>query len=233
MKIYNWNGYDFVGTAVEFAHRFAKCKCVTYVNAIKSVSRHTYNRMDAREQAVYDEKRSRAKRAYCIYMDDTMNDSYLVTREEYDAINLPIVEKTFSPVFLAYKDIALPYNFIGNHCEENRVPSAMKAYRMEAERFARQVMLATGYFNTRDTPQQPDVRISHTSIYLNYPNGVEMLFDSMVSNAGVDNCRLTSIRCNDTDIYNCFRQRWTGTVSGVADSSRCNPDCQSADLYYG
>lgn len=233
MKIYNWNGYDFVGTAVEFAHRFAKCKCVTYVNAIKHVARHTYNRMDAREQALYEKKRSRAKKAYCIYVDDAMTDSYLVTGKEYDTINLPVVGKTFKPVFLTYKDMVLPSNFIGNYRDETRTPTAMKAYRMEAERFARQVMLATGYFNTRDTPQKPDVRINHTSIHLNYPNGVEVLFDSMVCYEGVDNCRLTYIRHNGTDIYNCFRQRWTGAVDGVAAASRCNPDCQSADLYYG
>lgn len=129
--------------------------------------------------------------------------------------------------------MVLPTNSIGNHRDESRTSTATKAYRIEAERFAKQVMLATGNFNTRDTPQQPDVRINHTSIYLNYPNGVEMLFDSTVCYEDVDNYRLTYIRHNGTDIYNRLRQGWTGTVGGVVDASHCNLECQSANLYYG
>ena len=66
MNRYNWKGYDFVGTVPEFAEKFGYCKTPTFVNAIKRVPRHRYNCMDAMEQRVYEEKRKRAKRAYCI-----------------------------------------------------------------------------------------------------------------------------------------------------------------------
>lgn len=107
------------------------------------------------EQAVYEKKRSRARLAYCIYVDDGMTESYLITKKEYEALSLPAAKKSFAPVFLTFKDIVQPMNFKGNCRDENRVPSAMEAYRKAAERFALQVMLATGYFNTRDKPEVP------------------------------------------------------------------------------
>ena len=87
MNKYNWKGYDFIGTVPEFAEKFGYCKTPTFVNAVKRVPRHKYNCMDAVEQRAYEEKRKRAKRAYCIYMNEEMTDSYIITKEEYMATN--------------------------------------------------------------------------------------------------------------------------------------------------
>lgn len=233
MDTYNWTKFGFIGTAVEFGRRFGKYKAVTYVNACKRVSRARYNSKGYAEQAVYEMKRSRARLAYCIYVDDDLSESYLITKKEYEALDLPVADKSFSPVFLTFKDIVLPMNFKGNCRDENRVPSAMEAYRKAAERFALQVMLATGYFNTMDKLEVPEVRINHTSVYITYSNGIEFLFDSSVDADGVNNCRLTTIRQGDDILYNSFRYFWTGTVGGVESHCRQNPDCESADLYYG
>lgn len=51
MDTYNWTKFGFIGTAVEFGHRFGKYKAVTYVNACKRVSRARYNTMGYAEQA--------------------------------------------------------------------------------------------------------------------------------------------------------------------------------------
>ncbi len=81
MDRYNWKGYDFIGTVPEFAEKFGYCKTPTFVNAIKRVPRHRYNCMDAMEQRIYEEKRKRAKRAYCIYMNEDMTESYIITKK--------------------------------------------------------------------------------------------------------------------------------------------------------
>ncbi len=97
MKIYNWTGYDFIGTTTEFAKRFGVCKAKTFVNAIKRVPRHTYNCMDAREQAEYEKKRERVKPAYRLYLNEERTHSVLITKEEYQAINLPEVQEKCRP----------------------------------------------------------------------------------------------------------------------------------------
>ncbi len=81
MKIYNWRGFNFVGTAIDFAKLHGKSKGLTYVNAIKYVPRHRYNNMDGREQKAYDDKRKRAKRAYCIYTDDKNEQCFLIPKK--------------------------------------------------------------------------------------------------------------------------------------------------------
>lgn len=81
--------------------------------------------MDGREQKAYDDKRKRAKRAYYIYTDDIAESGYLVSKKEYEAVNLPEVEKKYEPIFLPYRDVYIPLNFIGDSRVKNPVPSAM------------------------------------------------------------------------------------------------------------
>lgn len=232
MKIYNWKGYDFVGTAADFAGVHCKCKAKTYTNAVKYVTRHRYNDMDGREQKAYDDKRKRAKRAYYIYTDDNAASGYLVSKKEFEAVDLPEVEKKYEPIFLTDRDVYIPLNFIGDRRVENPVPSAMLLFRNIAERFSAQSMLALGYFNTRDKEKYPDVCITHTTIYIKYPCGICFQFDSCVRDDGVDNCRLTLIRKGEDDIYNCFRDGRILTVHGIERVCRPNPDCQRADYYF-
>lgn len=59
MNEYNWKGYDFVGTAPEFAEKFGHCKTPIFVNAVKRVPRYRYNCMDAMEQKVYEKNGDR------------------------------------------------------------------------------------------------------------------------------------------------------------------------------
>lgn len=232
MKIYNWKGYNFVGTAADFAGVHCKCKAKTYTNAVKYVTRHRYNDMYGREQKAYDDKRKRAKRAYYIYTDHNAASGYLVSKKEFEAVDLPEVEKKYEPIFLTYRDVYIPLNFIGDRRVENPVPSAMLLFRNIAERFSAQSMLALGYFNTRDKEKYPDVCITHTTIYIKYPCGIYFQFDCCVSDDGVDNCRLTLIRKGEDDIYNCFRDGRILTVHGIERVCRPNPDCQRADYYF-
>ena len=232
MKIYNWKEYGFVGTVADFAECHCKCKAKTYTNSVKYVSRHRYNNMDGREQKTYDNKRKRAKRAYYIYTDYNAESGYLVSKREYEAVNLPEVDKKYEPIFLTYRDVYIPLNFIGDRRVENPVPSAMLLFRKVAISFATQSMLALGYFNTRDNEENPEVCISHTTIYIKYPCGISFQFDSCVSNNGVDNCRLTLIRKEKDDIYNYFRDGRILTEHGIERVCRPNPDCQRADYFF-
>lgn len=232
MKIYNWKEYGFVGTVAEFAIVYCRCKAKTYTNSVKYVSRHRYNDMDGREQKSYDDKRKRAKLAYYIYTDDNAESGYLVSKKEYETVNLPEIEKKYEPIFLAYRDVYIPLNFIGDRLVENPVPSAMLLFRKVAMSFATQSMLAFGYFNTSNNEEKPDVCVSHTTIYLKYPCGISFQFDSCVSNNGVDNCRLTLIRKGEDDIYNCFRDGRILTVHGIERVCRHNHDCQRADYFF-
>ncbi len=157
------------------------------------------------------------------------------SEKEYEAVNLPEVEKPCEPVFLAYKDVYIPLNFIGDRRVENSVPSAMSLFCKEAERFAVQSMLALGYFNTRDKEEKSEVHINHTTIYVKFPCGIRFQFDACVSADGVDNCRLTLIRKGEereNDLYNCFRDGRILTVHGIERVCRPMPDCQRADWYY-
>lgn len=155
-----------------------------------------------------------------------------MSKKEYEAVNLPEIEKKYEPIFLAYRDEYIPLNFIGDRLVENPVPSAMLLFRKVAMSFATQSMLALGYFNTRDNEENPDVCVSHTTIYLKYPCGISFQFDSSVSNNGVDNCRLTLIRKGKDDIYNCFRDGRILTVHGIERVCSSNPDCQRADYFF-
>ena len=232
MKIYNWKEYGFVGTVADFAERHCRSKAKTYTNSVKYVSRYRYNDMDGREQKAYEDKRKRAKRAYYIYTDVNTESGYLVSKKEYEAVNLPEVEKKYEPIFLTYRDVYIPLNFIGDRRVENPVSSAMLLFRKVAISFATQSMLALGYFNTRDNEETTDVCISHTTIYIKYPCGISFQFDSCVSNNGVDNCRLTLIRKEKDDIYNCFRDGRILTVHGIERVCRPNSDCQRADYFF-
>ena len=202
MNRYNWKGYDFIGTVPEFAEKFGYCKTPTFVNAIKRVPRHRYNCMDAMEQRVYEEKRKRAKRAYCIYMNEDMTESYIITKEEYLATNLPVREKHHEPFLLSYSNRVLPYNFIGNNHDEIPVKSAMKKYSAEAVKFVEQLLLAAGYFN-----------------------GISITFDSERSRDGVDNCRLAVIDLDGERIYNGWRR--LGSVDEILYYTTINKDGQA------
>ncbi|MEO3536839.1 hypothetical protein ABG856_20810, partial [Phocaeicola vulgatus] len=57
MRTYHWKEYGFIGTVPDFARHFGICKSPTFVNAVRRVSRHVYNCMNAREQAEYEEKK--------------------------------------------------------------------------------------------------------------------------------------------------------------------------------
>lgn len=229
MKKYNWKGYNFIGTVPEFAEKFGYCKTPTFVNALKSVPRQRYNRMDAEEQKVYDEKRRRAKRAYYIYMDEEMTDSYTVTKEEYLATRLPVKEKTHKTFMLTYRNRVLPFNFVGNGYDENPVRSAMERFAPEAIRFAEQLLLATGYFNTNNPVERPSVSFNYTSLYLTYDNGIEITFDSTRSRDGVDDCRLSLLSVNGERLYNGWRR--LHTVDEAARLVTPNPGCEDASCY--
>lgn len=54
MRTYHWKEYGFIGTVPDFARHFGICKSPTFVNAVRRVSRHVYNCMNAREQAEYE-----------------------------------------------------------------------------------------------------------------------------------------------------------------------------------
>lgn len=224
MNRYNWKGYDFIGTVPEFAEKFGYCKTTTFVNAIKRVSRHRYNCMDAMEQRIYEEKRKRAKRAYCIYMNEDMTESYIITNEEYLATNLPIREKHHEPFLLSYSNRVLPYNFIGNSHDEIPVKSAMKKYSAEAVKFAEQLLLAAGYFNGNLPVEKPSVTVNCTSLYLTYGNGINIR-----SRDGVDNCRLAVIDLNGERIYNGWRR--LGSVDEILYHTVMNKDCKDASWY--
>ena len=230
MKRYNWKGYDFIGTVPEFAEKFGYCKTPTFVNAIKRVPRHRYNCMDANEQMVYEEKRKRAKRAYCIYMNEDMTECYIITKEEYLATNLPVsVEKHSWPFMLSYRNRVLSYNFIGNSHDEIPVKSAMKKYSAEAVKFAEQVLLAAGYFNGNCPVEKPSVTENYTSLYLTYTNGISITFDSERSRDGVENCRLSIIDLDGERIYNGW---WRlGCVDEILYYTVVNKDCKDASCY--
>lgn len=232
MKIYNWTGYDFVGTATEFAKRFGICKSKTFVNAIKRVPRHTYNCMDAREQAEYEKKRERVKPAYRLYLNEERTHSVIITKEEYQAIDLPEVLEEFQTFKLRYRNRFLSTSFTGNGHDEIPVASAMLKYKAEAMPFAEQVMLATGYFNTNQPVEKPKAKISHTSLRLSYSNGIEMLFVSEYGCGGVCNCYLQLITLNGKQIYNgCFRRH--ASVEAVMQATHMNQECKDAHCYFG
>lgn len=229
MNRYNWKGYDFVGTVPEFAEKFGYCKTPTFVNAIKRVPRHRYNCMDAMEQRIYEEKRKRAKGAYCIYMNEDRTESYIITKEEYLATNLPVWEKHHEPFLLSYSNRVLPYNFIGNSHDEIPVKSAMVKYSAEAVQFAEQLLLAAGYFNGNCPVEKPSITVNYTSLYLTYGNGISITFDSEQSRDGVDNCRLAVIDLDGERIYNGWRR--LGSVDEILYHTVVNKDCKDASWY--
>ena len=93
MKTYHWKEYGFIGTVPDFARHLGVCKSQTFVNAVRRVSRHVYNCMSAREQAEYEEKRERVKPAFRLYLDQEHTQFVKVTKEEYEAIDLPVVQE--------------------------------------------------------------------------------------------------------------------------------------------
>lgn len=86
MRTYHWKEYGFIGTVPDFARHFGICKSPTFVNAVRRVSRHVYNCMNAREQAEYEEKRERVKPAYRLYLDEERTRFIEMTKEEYEAV---------------------------------------------------------------------------------------------------------------------------------------------------
>lgn len=93
MRTYHWKEYGFIGTVPDFARHFGICKSPTFVNAVRRVSRHVYNCMNAREQAEYEEKRERVKPAYRLYLDEERTRFIEMTKEEYEAVGLPWCRK--------------------------------------------------------------------------------------------------------------------------------------------
>ena len=164
MKTYHWKEYGFIGTVPDFALHLGVCKSQTFVNAVRRVSRHVYNCMSAREQAEYEEKRERVKPAFRLYLDQEHTQFVTVTKEEYEAIDLPVVQEEIGTFKLCYRNRVLSASFVGDNRDEISVASAMKKYKEEAVRFAEQGMLATGYFNTRLYSEQFKVEISYTAL---------------------------------------------------------------------
>lgn len=164
MKTYHWKEYGFIGTVSDFARHLGVCKSQTFVNAVRRVSRHVYNCMSAREQAEYEEKRERVKPAFRLYLDQEHTQFVTVTKEEYEAIDLPVVQEEIGTFKLCYRNRVLSASFVGDNRDEISVASAMKKYKEEAVRFAEQGMLATGYFNTRLYSEQFKVEISYTAL---------------------------------------------------------------------
>lgn len=164
MRTYHWKEYGFIGTVPDFARHFGICKSPTFVNAVRRVSRHVYNCMNAREQAEYEEKRERVKPAFRLYLDQEHTQFVTVTKEEYEAIDLPVVQEEIGTFKLCYRNRVLSASFVGDNRDEISVASAMKKYKEEAVRFAEQGMLATGYFNTRLYSEQFKVEISYTAL---------------------------------------------------------------------
>lgn len=91
MKTYHWKEYGFIGTMLDFAQHFGVCKSQTFVNAVRRVFWHVYNCMEAREQADYEEKRERIKPAFRLYLDREHACLIEITKEEYEAIALPVI----------------------------------------------------------------------------------------------------------------------------------------------
>ena len=164
MKTYHWKEYGFIGTVPDFARHLGICKSPTFVNVVRRVSRHVYNCMSAREQAEYEEKRERVKPAFRLYLDQEHTQFVTVTKEEYEAIDLPVVQEEIGTFKLCYRNRVLSASFVGDNRDEISVASAMKKYKEEAVRFAEQGMLATGYFNTRLYSEQFKVEISYTAL---------------------------------------------------------------------
>lgn len=231
MRTYIWKEYEFIGTTVEFAKRFGVCKGQVFVNAKKRVTRHVYNKMNAWEQAVYEKKRERAKPAYHVYLNLERTRYVDVCKKAYEAIDLPMVHEEFGMFKLQYRNIVLPDRFVGNGFDEIPVASAMEKYRTEAVRFAEQVMLATGYFNTRLQTEKPQIAINYTSLRLSYSNGIEFHFVSDRSHDGICDCYLQRITFGGKQIYNgCFHRHVC--VDGVLRMTQSNSECQNADLYF-
>lgn len=230
MKTYHWKEYGFIGTVPDFARHLGVCKSQTFVNAVRRVSRHVYNCMSAQEQAEYEEKRERVKPAFRLYLDQEHTQFVKVTKEEYEAIDLPVVQEEIGTFKLCYRNRVLPASFAGDSRDEIPVASAMKKYKEEAMRFAEQVMLVTGYFNTRLPSEQPKVEISHTALWFSYSNGIVFHFTANRSRDGVCDCLLQRITLDGNLIYNgcCYRH---SSVYGVLQRTQTNGECQNAHYH--
>ena len=231
MRTYHWKEYGFIGTVPDFARHFGICKSPTFVNAVRRVSRHVYNCMNAREQAEDEEKRERVKPAYRLYLDEERTRFIEMTKEEYEAVGLPVVQEEVGMFKLSYRNRSLPASFVGNGRDESPVASAMKKYRAEAMRFAGQVMLATGYFNTRLPTEQPKTEINYTELRLSYSNGIVFYFVADRSRDGVCGCYLQRITLDGKQIYNGCFSRYS-SVDDVLQKTQSNGECQNAHYHF-
>ena len=125
----------------------------------------------------------------------------------------------------------LPASFVGNGRDESPVASAMKKYRAEAMRFAGQVMLATGYFNTRLPTEQPKTEINYTELRLSYSNGIVFYFVADRSRDGVCGCYLQRITLDGKQIYNGCFSRYS-SVDDVLQKTQSNGECQNAHYHF-
>lgn len=146
MRTYHWKEYGFIGTVPDFARHFGICKSPTFVNAVRRVSRHVYNCMNAREQAEYEEKRERVKPAYRLYLDEERTRFIEMTKEEYEAVGLPVVQEEVGMFKLSYRNRSLPASFVGNGRDESPVASAMKKISGRSHAFRRTGHAGYGLF---------------------------------------------------------------------------------------
>ncbi len=127
---------------------------------------------------MYEKKRERTKPVFTTSISKEETRYINVSPKAYEAIDLPVVHEEFGMFKLQYRNIMLPNRFVGNGFDEIPVASAMERYRTEAVRFAKQVMLATGYFNTHFPTEKPQTAINYTSLRLSYSNDIEFHFVS-------------------------------------------------------
>ena len=145
--------------------------------------------------------------------------------------DLPVVQEEVGMFKLSYRNRSLPASFVGNGRDESPVASAMKKYRAEAMRFAGQVMLATGYFNTRLPTEQPKTEINYTELRLSYSNGIVFYFVADRSRDGVCGCYLQRITLDGKQIYNGCFSRYS-SVDDVLQKTQSNGECQNAHYHF-
>lgn len=74
-------------------------------------------------------KRERVKPAFRLYLDQEHTQFVTVTKEEYEAIDLPVVQEEIGTFKLCYRNRVLSASFVGDNRDEISVASAMKNTR--------------------------------------------------------------------------------------------------------
>ena len=154
--------------------------------------RHVYNCMNAREQAEYEEKREQVKPAYRLYLDEERTRFHRNDERGVRSCHCPWCRKRSACSNCLTGTEACPHRLSETVGTKARGFGHEK-YRAEAMRFAGQVMLATGYFNTRLPTEQPKTEINYTELRLSYSNGIVFYFVADRSRDGVCGCYLQRI----------------------------------------